>query len=132
MGTLGTLLGSFGIKQIMDIISPFLPTDEATKGKIIAELESIQVEQMKQKTDYIEKLGRIKDLIIPCFLFSLLAMYVMNYLSEYIHIQFGLIPPVLVVDETLVQICETIIMFLFGSKTISRFSNAYVEKHYSK
>lgn len=130
MEILGTLLGTAGINKILEVISPFLPKDEVAKGEIIAKLETIQIEQMKQKTDYIEKLGRIKDFIIPCFLFTLLMMYVFNYVSEYLHVQFGLIPPVLVIDETLVQICDTIIIFLFGSKTLSRFSHSYVEKHY--
>lgn len=130
MNKLFDFLGASGLEAIMGVLSPYLPTNEATKLEIQAKLEQIQVDGLREKGNYIEKLGVIRDLIIPLFLGALLFMYIFNYISDFVHAQFLVEAPNIIIDGGLVEICKNIIWFLFGSKTISRFSNSYVEKHY--
>nr|DAX46464.1 MAG TPA: hypothetical protein [Ackermannviridae sp.] len=130
MNFLASFLGGKLFNSIIDIIKPFLPTDEKTQGEILEKLGNLQIEELKERGNYIDKLGRIKDLVIPAFLFILLLMFSVNYFVELGYSMAHKIPPVMVIDNTLVSICDTIIMFLFGSKTISRFSESYVNYKY--
>lgn len=132
MNFLASFLGGKLFSSIIDIIKPFLPTDEKTQGEILEKLGNLQIEELKERGNYIEKLGRIKDLVIPAFLFMLLLMFSVNYFVELGYSMAHKIPPVMVIDNAFISINDTIIMFLFGSKTISRFSESYVNHKYGK
>ena len=100
MNFLASFLGGKLFNSIVDIIKPFLPTDEKTQGEILEKLGNLQIEELKERGNYIDKLGRIKDLVIPSFLFMLLLMFSVNYFVELGYAMAHKIPPIMVIDTT--------------------------------
>ncbi|MDK4484308.1 hypothetical protein MVQ23_00350 [Fusobacterium necrophorum] len=128
---LETLAGT-AITKIIDIISARVPMTKDQKDQLQLDLAKVELETLKEKGSFVDTVTKAIPLGIPLMLYMLLGMYALNYLSDFIHAQLGKELPIIPIPSELVEFCKVIVMFLFGSKTISRFSPDYVNAKYNK
>ncbi|MDK4481539.1 hypothetical protein MWG07_10080 [Fusobacterium necrophorum] len=128
---LETLAGT-AISKIIDVIASRVPMTKDQKDQLQLDLAKVELETLKEKGTFINTITKAIPLGIPLMIYMLLGMYALNYLSDFIHAQFSHELPIIPIPKELVEFCKTIVMFLFGSKTISRFSPDYVNAKYNK
>lgn len=109
------------IDEILKIVNKFIP-DKANQVQMELELKKLELEELKEKGNYLDKLNRAIPLVLPAFLLSLLGMFIITYLSEFIFSIYGKEVPIIHIDDRLVDFCKWFVAFLFGKKTIEKFS----------
>lgn len=110
------------IEEILGIVNKFIP-DKTNQQQIELELKKLEVDELKEKGNYLEKLNKAIPLVLPAFLLSLLGMFVVSYLSDFIFSIIGKEPPIIHIDDRLVEFCKWFVAWLFGKKTIEKFGN---------
>lgn len=109
------------IDEILSIVNKFIP-DKTNQAQVELELKKLEIEELKQKGDYVEKLNKAIPLVLPGFLLALLVMFCLNFLVDYIFGIIGREAPITHIDDRLVDFCKWFMGFLFGKKTIEKFS----------
>lgn len=109
------------IDEILKIVNKFIP-DKTSQAQVELELKKLEIEELKEKGNYVEKLNKAIPLVLPAFLLSLLGMFVITYLSDFIFSILGREAPIIHIDDRLVDFCKWFVAFLFGKKTIEKFS----------
>lgn len=110
------------IDEVLKIVNKFIP-DKTNQAQVELELKKLEIEELKEKGNYIEKLNKAIPLVLPAFLLSLLGMFVITYLSDFIFSVLGKEAPIVHIDDRLVDFCKWFVAFLFGKKTLEKFSN---------
>lgn len=109
------------IDKVLDIVNKFIP-DKTSQAELEKELRKIDVEELKAKGEYLEKLNNAIPLVLPGFLLVLLLMFVLTFLSDFIFGIIGREAPVIHIDDRLIEFCQWFTGFLFGKKTIEKFA----------
>lgn len=109
------------ISKILDIAKGFIP-DTSKQKELETKIKELDIEELKEKGNYIDKIHSLIPFVLPGFLLVLLSMFTLNYLSDFINSNIGRECPIIHIDDRLVEICKTFIAFLFGKKTIEKFA----------
>lgn len=110
------------IDKILSIINKFIP-DKTSQAQVELELRKLEIEELKVKGNYIEKLNQCVPFVLPGFLLALLVMFCLTFLSDFIFTIIGKEAPIIHIDDRMVEFCKWFVGFLFGKKTIEKFSN---------
>lgn len=86
------------------------------------ELRDGYFKNVKEKGDYIDKINKTIPFVLPSFLLALLLMFILVFMSDYIFSILGKEAPIIHIDDRLIEFCKWFTAFLFGKKTISKFS----------
>lgn len=109
------------IDDIIEIVKKIIP-DKDQQVQLELELRKLDIEELKQKGDYIQKINQLIPMVLPCFLLILLGMFTLNYLSDFVFSVLGKEAPIIHIDDRLVEFCKWFVGFLFGKKTLEKFS----------
>lgn len=109
------------ISKIIDTVKEFIP-DKTKQQELEIKLNQLEIEELKEKGNYIDKIHSLIPFVLPSFLLVLLIMFTLNYLSDFINSNIGREAPIIHIDDRLIEICKTFIAFLFGKKTIEKFA----------
>ena len=110
------------IEEILKIVNKFVP-DKTDQGQIELELRKLEIEALKEKGNYLEKINKCIPFVLPGFLLALLGMFILTFLSDFIFGILGKEAPIIPINEYLVEFCKWFITLLFGKKTIEKFSD---------
>lgn len=110
------------IDEVLKIVNKFIP-DKTNQAQIELELKKLEIDELREKGNYVEKLNKAIPLVLPAFLLALLGMFVISYLSDFTFSVLGREAPIVHIDDRLVDFCKWFVAFLFGKKTIEKFSN---------
>ena len=108
------------VDEVLQIINKFIP-NKANQAKVEIELRKIELEELKEKGNYLEKINKCVPFVLPSFLLSLLLMFVLTFLSDFIFSILGKEAPIIHIDDRMVEFCKWFVGFLFGKKTIEKF-----------
>lgn len=109
------------IDNVLSIANKFIP-DKDKKLEFEKEMKKLEIETLKGKENYLEKVNKSIPFVLPGFLFALLIMFVLTFMSDFIFSILGKEAPIIRIDDRLIEFCEWFMAFLFGKKTISKFS----------
>ena len=109
------------IDEVLKIVNKFIP-DKSNQVQIELELKKLELDELREKGNYLERLNKAIPLVLPAFLLSLLGMFVITYLSDFIFSICGKEAPIIHIDDRLVDFYKWFVAFLFGKKTIEKFS----------
>lgn len=109
------------IDEILSIVNKFIP-DKSNQVQIELELKKLELDELREKGNYLEKLNKAIPLVLPAFLLALLVMFSINYLTDFVFGVIGREAPIIHIDDRLVEFCKWFMAFLFGKKTIEKFS----------
>ncbi len=109
------------IDKVLDIVNKFIP-DKSTQAELEKELRKIDIEELKVKADYIEKINKCIPLVLPAFFLALLIMFSLTFLSDFIFAILGKEAPIIHIDDRLIEFNKWFLSFLFGKKTIEKFA----------
>lgn len=110
------------VEKILDIANKFIP-DKNAQSELEKELRKLEIEELKTKKDYLETINKCIPIVLPAFLLALLLMFVLTFMSDYIFSILGKEPPIIHIDDRLIEFCKWFVAFLFGKKTIEKFGN---------
>lgn len=110
------------IDDILSIIKKVIP-DKNKQDELEVELRKLDIQHLKEKGEYIEKINKLIPMVLPCFLLVLLGMFTLNYLSDFVFSILGKEAPIIHIDDRLVEFCKWFVAFLFSKKTLEKFSN---------
>ncbi|WP_163468448.1 hypothetical protein [Fusobacterium sp. IOR10] len=109
------------IDNILNMANKFIP-DKNAKLEFEKEMKKLEIESLKGKGDYIEKINKTIPFVLPCFLLALLFMFFLVFLSDFFFSVLGKEAPIIPIDDRLIEFCKWFVAFLFSKKTISKFS----------
>lgn len=109
------------IDKVLDIINKYIP-DKNTQAELEKELRKIDIEELKAKGEYLEKINKCIPMILPAFFLVLLVMFSLTFLSDYIFAILGKEAPIIHIDDRLIDFNKWFLSFLFGKKTIEKFA----------
>lgn len=109
------------IDRVLEIANKFIP-DKNAQAQLEKELRQADIEELKAKGEYLEKLNKAIPLVLPGFLLALLLMFVLTFLSDFIFGIIGREAPIIHIDDRLIEFNEWFIAFLFGKKTVEKFA----------
>lgn len=109
------------IDNILNMANKFIP-DKNAKLEFEKEMKKLEIESLKEKGDYIDKINKTIPFVLPSFLLALLLMFILVFMSDYIFSILGKEAPIIHIDDRLIEFCKWFMAFLFGKKTISKFS----------
>ncbi|MEG1286967.1 MAG: hypothetical protein RSD13_02805 [Clostridium sp.] len=109
------------INKVLDIINKFVPESE-NKAKLEKELRELDIEELKQKGEYLEKISKCIPFVLPCFLLALLLMFITQFTMDVVFSIAGRESPIVHIDDRLVSFCQMFMGWLFSKKTIEKFS----------
>lgn len=110
------------IDDIVEIVKKVIPNkDQQTQLEL--ELRKLDIQELKEKGDYIKKINELIPLVLPSFLLVLLVMFALVFLRDFVFSTIGKEAPITHIDPELVEFCKWFVAFLFGKKTIEKFSN---------
>lgn len=109
------------IDKVLEIANKFIP-DKNAQAELEKELRKIDIEELKVKGEYLEKLNKAIPLVLPGFLLALLIMFVLTFLSDFTFSIFGKEPPIIHIDDRLVEFCKWFVGFLLSKKGIEKFA----------
>lgn len=109
------------IEEILKIINKFVP-DRTNQEQLELELRKVEIEELKEKGSYLEKINKCIPFVLPSFLLILLLMFFLTFMSDFIFGVLGMEAPVVHIDDRLVDFCKWFVAFLFSKKTIEKFS----------
>lgn len=105
------------IEKVLEIINKYVP-DKTSQAQAEIELRKLSIEELKTKGDYLEKINQCIPFVLPAFLFILLLMFLMTFLSDFIFSIMGKEAPVIHIDDRLIEFCKWFVGFLFGKKAV--------------
>lgn len=108
------------IDKVLEIANKFIP-DKNAQAQLEKELRQADIEELKAKGEYLEKLNKAIPLVLPGFLLALLLMFVLTFLSDFIFGIIGREAPIMHIDDRLVEFCKWFVGFLFSKKAIEKF-----------
>lgn len=108
------------IDKVLEIANKFIP-DKNAQAQLEKELRQADIEELKAKGEYLEKLNKAIPLVLPGFLLALLLMFVLTFLSDFIFGIIGREAPIIHIDDRLVEFCKWFVGFLFSKKAIEKF-----------
>lgn len=108
------------VEKILDIVNKFIP-DKNAQSELEKELRKLEIEELKTKKDYLETINKCIPIVLPAFLLALLLMFVLTFMSDYIFSILGKEPPIIHIDDRLIEFCEWFVGFLFSKKAIEKF-----------
>lgn len=108
------------IDKVLDIVNKFIP-DKTSQAELEKELRKIDVEELKAKGDYLDKINKCIPIVLPAFLLVLLFQFFLNYLTDWFFTVFIGEAPILHIDDRLVEFCKWFVGFLFSKKAIEKF-----------
>ena len=108
------------VDKILDIVNKFIP-DPENKSKFEKELRELDIEELKQKGEYLEKITKCIPLVLPAFLLTLLLMFITQFSMDVIFSILGKESPIVHIDDRLVTFCQMCMGWLFSKKTIEKF-----------
>lgn len=108
------------IDKILDIVNKFIP-DPENKSKFEKELRELDIEELKQKGEYLEKITKCIPLVLPAFLLTLLLMFITQFTMDVVFSVLGKESPIVHIDDRLVTFCQMFMGWLFSKKTIEKF-----------
>ena len=109
------------IDSVLSIADKFIP-DKNAKLEFEKEMKNLEIETLKEKGNYLEKVNKAIPLVLPSFLIALLGMFVLVFMSDFIFSILGKEAPIIHIDSRLIDFCQWFMAFLFGKKTIQKFS----------
>lgn len=109
------------IDKVLEIANKFIP-DKNAQAELEKELRKIDIEELKAKADYVEKINKCIPMVLPAFLLVLLFQFCLNYLTDWFFTVFIGEAPILHIDDRLVEFCQWFMGFLFGKKTVEKFA----------
>ena len=110
------------LDDVIKIVNKFIP-DKNAQVQAEIELRKLNIEHLKEKGKYLEKINECIPFVLPSFLLILAFMFLLNYLTDWFYSCFIGEAPVIHIDDRLVEFCKWFVRFLFGKKTIEKFSN---------
>lgn len=108
------------VEKILDIVNKFIP-DKNAQSELEKELRKLEIEELKTKKDYLETINKCIPIVLPAFLLALLLMFVLTFMSDYIFSISGKEPPIIHIDDRLIEFCKWFVGFLFSKKAIEKF-----------
>lgn len=108
------------VEKILDIVNKFIP-DKNAQSELEKELRKLEIEELKTKKDYLETINKCIPIVLPAFLLALLLMFVLTFMSDYIFSILGKEPPIIHIDDRLIEFCKWFVGFLFSKKAIEKF-----------
>ncbi|MGL5191401.1 MAG: hypothetical protein ACRC7S_17300 [Cetobacterium sp.] len=108
------------IDKVLDIINKFIPDGE-NKAELEKELRELDIQELKEKGEYIEKISKCIPFVLPCFLLALLLMFITQFAMDVVFSILGRESPIVHIDDRLVTFCQMFMGWLFSKKTIEKF-----------
>ena len=108
------------VDKILNIVNKFIP-DPENKSKFEKELRELDIEELKQKGEYLEKITKCIPLVLPAFLLTLLLMFITQFTMDVVFSVLGKESPIVHIDDRLVTFCQMFMGWLFSKKTIEKF-----------
>lgn len=105
------------IEKVLEIINKYIP-DKTSQAQAEIELRKLSIEELKIKGDYLEKINKCIPFVLPAFLLALLIMFIMTFLSDFVFSAMGKEPPIIHIDDRLIEFCKWFVGFLFGKKAV--------------
>lgn len=105
------------IDKVLEIINKFIP-DKTNQAAVEVELRKLELEELKEKGNYLEKINKCIPFVLPAFLLGLLLMFLLNYLTDWFFSVFIGEAPIIHIDDRLVEFCKWFVGFLFGKKAV--------------
>lgn len=109
------------IDEVLKIVNKFVP-DKSLQEQAEIELRKLDIQEIREKVDYVKVLNEYTRFVLPGFLLALLCMFVINYLLDVIYSILAKEAPIIPINEKLYEFCKWFVGFLFGKKTIEKFS----------
>lgn len=110
------------IDEVLKIVNKFIP-DKTNQQQIELELKKLEIQELKEKGNYVDKINSCIPFVLPAFLLALLIMFVLTFGSDFIFSVLGKESPTVHIDDRLIEFCKWFVAFLFGKKTIEKFSD---------
>ena len=110
------------IDEVLKIINKFVP-DKTNQAEIELQLRKLEIDELKERGNYIDKINNCIPFVLPAFLLVLLIMFVITFGTDFIFSVLEKEPPMIHIDDRLIEFCKWFVAFLFGKKTIEKFSN---------